>query len=248
MVPAIVRPTRYRSSVGKSGNSSKRSDRAALDPEDVRLAIYGDLASTGQAPGVEALAERLGARKRDVRVALHALATDRHVVLDGDDRVVLAHPFATAPLGFSVMGSRTLWWGGCAWDAFAMPGLLAGESSLLVATTCPACGMAHAWNVNRFGPPGGLQVAHFLVPMAQVWDDVLHACGNQRIFCSEECVDQWLLVSGKERGAVLDLATLWRLARHWYDGRLERGYRRREPRTAATYFRDVGLSGPFWGS
>ena len=41
--------------------------------------------------------------------------------------------------------------------------------------------------------------------------------------------------------------TLWRLARHWYDGRLERGYLRREPAAAAAYFRDVGLHGAFWG-
>ena len=32
----------------------------------------------------------------------------------------MAHPFSTVPLGFSVMGNRTLWWGGCAWDSFAL--------------------------------------------------------------------------------------------------------------------------------
>jgi hypothetical protein len=226
----------------------QRRDRAGLFTEDIRLAVYKQLAKTGRAPEVPALAEHFGVRKRDVRDALEALAAARHLVLDDDDRVVLAHPFATVPLGFSVMGVRTLWWGGCAWDAFAMPSLLPHEESVVVATTCPACGMAHAWNVNRVGPPGGIQVAHFLVPMAHVWDDVLHACGNQRIFCSEECIDQWLLLTGNERGAVMDLATLWRLARHWYDGRLERGYRRRDPQTAAAYFRDVGLVGPFWGN
>jgi hypothetical protein len=45
----------------------------------------------------------------------------------------------------------------------------------------------------------------------------------------------------------MDLATLWRLAQHWYDGRLDRGYQRRDPMTAAAYFRSVGLDGPFWG-
>jgi hypothetical protein len=43
------------------------------------------------------------------------------------------------------------------------------------------------------------------------------------------------------------VATLWRLARGWYSGRLERGYRRREPAEAAEYFSSVGLRGPFWG-
>jgi hypothetical protein len=46
----------------------------------------------------------------------------------------------------------------------------------------------------------------------------------------------------------MDLAALWRLAAHWYDGRLERGHRRRDPERAADYLRDVGLTGPFWGT
>jgi hypothetical protein len=45
----------------------------------------------------------------------------------------------------------------------------------------------------------------------------------------------------------MDLATLWRLARHWYEGRLENGYQRREPVRALDYFRSVGLTGHFWG-
>ena len=42
-------------------------------------------------------------------------------------------------------------------------------------------------------------------------------------------------------------ATLWRLAQGWYDGRLERGYQRREPVEAHAYFAEAGLAGPFWG-
>ena len=48
-------------------------------------------------------------------------------------------------------------------------------------------------------------------------------------------------------GAVIDLATLWRLARGWYAGRLDRGYVRREPAEAHAYFREAGLRGAFWG-
>src|SRR6266516_3966472 len=68
------------------------------------------------------------------------------------------HPFAAVPLGFSVMGARTLWWGGCAWDSFALPHLLPGEDEVLVATRCPACGRPHAWSVGRQRPPDGGQV------------------------------------------------------------------------------------------
>jgi hypothetical protein len=42
------------------------------------------------------------------------------------------------------------------------------------------------------------------------------------------------------------LRTLWRLAAGWYEGRLSRGYVRRDPSSAAAYLAEVGLTGPFW--
>jgi hypothetical protein len=130
---------------------------------------------------------------------------------------------------------------------FALPHLLPDQCPMLVATACPACDRAHAWRVDDRVPPAGGQVAHFLVPAARMWDDVVYTCGNQRIFCSEDCVAIWLNESGHQRVCVLDLPTLWRLAAGWYAGRLERGYVRREPSAAADYLRSVGLSGTFWG-
>ncbi len=218
-----------------------------LDPEDLRLAVYRDLARTGRAPTTTELAARLDLSVPEVRDGLHALAAARHFVLDADERVLMAHPFATIPLGFSVMGRETLWWGGCAWDSFALPHLLADEPEVLVSTRCPGCGRALAWVVGRDAPPAGEQVAHFLIPVKRMWGDVVHTCGNQRLFCGRACVESWLAASANERGYVMDLATLWRLASHWYDGRLEPGYTRREPAAAATYFQSVGLRGPFWG-
>lgn len=219
-----------------------------MDLEDLRLAIYRSLAADGTVPPIDELAADLGATHELVVVGLHQLAAARHVVLDADGTtVVLAHPFATIPLGFSVMGRDTLWWGGCAWDSFAIPHLVPDEPSVLVATTCPACGAAHAWTVDRNGAPPGDQVAHFLVPVAHLWEDVVHSCGNQRIFCDEACVDRWLASTGHQRGDVLDLPALWRLAQGWYAGRLDRGYERKDPASAASYFAWVGLSGPFWG-
>ncbi|MGH8937827.1 MAG: organomercurial lyase [Actinomycetes bacterium] len=219
-----------------------------MDDEDLRLAVYQGFVSTGHAPSVGNLADRSGVAVDDVRAALGRLAAARHVVLDEAGRIVMAHPFASVPLGFSVMGRRTLWWGGCAWDSFALPHLVVAEPDVLVATRCPACDAAHAWVVGRDGPPRGDQVAHFLVPVARMWDDVVHTCAHQRIFCSAACVDSWLGHTGNQRGYVMDLATLWRLAEHWYDGRLDRGYVRREPVAATDYLRGVGLTGRFWGT
>lgn len=218
-----------------------------MDLEDLRLAVYRTFAHGGRAPSTAHLGAELGASADEIHHGLRELATARHLVLDPEGRIVMAHPFSAVPLGFSVMGSSTLWWGGCAWDSFAMPHLLTWEPDLLVATRCQGCGTPHAWNFGRNSPPPGDQVAHFLTPVAYMWDDVVHTCGNQRIFCSEACIDAWLDRTGQQRGYVMDLPTLWRLASDWYTGRLDRGYTRREPAEAADYLSSVGLTGSFWG-
>ncbi|WP_042372813.1 organomercurial lyase [Streptacidiphilus neutrinimicus] len=225
------------------------NDDAAARTEQVRLAVYAHFAATGAAPSPSDLAARTDLPLGRVRPALEALHAHRDLVLDAADRdrILMAHPFASVPLGFSVMGARTLWWGGCAWDSFAIPQLLHGERDVLVATRCPACDAPHAWVVGRDAPPPGEQVAHFLTPVHRIWDDVVHACANQRLFCSGGCVEAWLGATGRQRGYVMDLGTLWRLARGWYAGRTEPGYSRRDPSSAAAYFAEVGLHGPFWG-
>ncbi|MFF7187367.1 organomercurial lyase [Streptomyces sp. NPDC008222] len=217
--------------------------------ERVRLAVYTGFASSGHAPSVPELAALTGLAPDQVRQELHTLHGSHDVVLNprDTDQIVMAHPFASVPLGFAVMGARTLWWGGCAWDSFAIPCLLKDEPDVLVATRCPSCDTPHAWVVGRDAPPQGDQVAHFLTPMRRVWDDVVHTCGNQRLFCSTGCVDTWLHKTGQERGYVMDLGTVWRLARDWYTGRLEPGYTRRDPASATAYFSEVGLHGSFWG-
>lgn len=218
-----------------------------MDTEQLRVAVYRSLAATGRAPRAADLGEQLGADEREVRAGLRQLAAARHLVLGVDDGIVMAHPFATVPLGFSVMGTSTLWWGGCAWDAFAVPHLIPGQSPVLVATRCPSCTRPLAWSVGNEEPPSGDEVAHFLVPTAHMWDDVVHTCSHQSLFCSNECVDNWLDRNGHDEGYVMDLTTLWRLASDWYTGRLDYGYQRREPSQAADYMRSVGLRGPFWG-
>lgn len=215
--------------------------------ERVRAGIYRGFADQARMPSDDQLAAEVDIGRSEVRVAIQELAARRHLALAADGHVVLAHPFAAANFGFSVMGERRLWWGGCAWDSFAIPNLVPDEPRVLVATACPGCGRPLAWHVTSDRAPDGAEVAHFLVPMHQVWDDVVHTCSNQRLYCSEECVDLWLTTTARAKGYVMDLATLWRLARDWYAGRLDSPYQRRDPDSAKHYFQSVGLRGSFWG-
>lgn len=147
--------------------------------EDLRVAVYRSFADTGGPPGRTSVASAFDVPEVEVDEGLRALARTRHVVLDSHDQVVMAHPFAAIPLGFSVMGATTLWWGGCAWDSFALPHLLPEQDPVLVATRCPNCGRPLAWDVRREAPPAGDEVAHVLVPVARIWDDVVHTAATR---------------------------------------------------------------------
>jgi hypothetical protein len=215
--------------------------------ERVRRAIYDSFAGTGRCLRPDEIGAALSMGDADVKDALDWLAANRHLALDASGDVVMAHPFTSRNLGFSVMGEKTLWWGGCAWDSFAIPHLVPDDHRVLVATACPSCDAALAWHVSRDGPPTGTEVAHFLVPMQDCWNDVVHTCANQRIFCTRDCVQRWLDRTNQALGYVMDLPTLWRLAAGWYSGRLASPYERRDPQGAADYFRSVGLHGAFWG-
>jgi hypothetical protein len=158
-----------------------------ISAERVRHAIYSQLASTGTAPTPSDVAEAFDTITEVVERTYDDLATARHIVLGSGYDVVMAHPFATVNLGFSVMGMSTLWWGGCVWDSFAIPHLVPFDDEVLVATTCQGCGSAHSWVITTREPPQGDQIAHFLMPMSEAWDNVVRTCGNQRVFCDADC-------------------------------------------------------------
>jgi hypothetical protein len=167
-----------------------------VDTEDLRLAVYHGFVDSGRAPTTPALAAQLGVEPGDVRDGLRLLDRQLQLVLDADGQIVMAHPFSAVPLGFAVMGSATLWWGGRAWDSFALPHVVSAEPEVLVSTRCPGCGAALAWVVGRERPPAGAELAHFLVPAAQHSDDAVHTCRNQRLFCGERRIEAWLERTG----------------------------------------------------
>ena len=89
-------------------------------------------------------------------------------------------------------------------------------------------------------------MAHFLVPAARWWDDVVRTCSTIRLACDAGHVEDWAAAGGERVGAVVDLTTMWRLGKVWYGDRLHDDHRRRTPEEAAAVFAELGLSGPFW--
>ena len=59
-------------------------------------------------------------------------------------------------------------------------------------------------------------------------------------------MDAWLDERGYQKGAVLDLETVWGLSKAWYRGRLDADWRGRSAEEAQAILEAVGLSGSFW--
>jgi hypothetical protein len=85
----------------------------------VRRAIFAAFAETGAPPEVED------------RPALRALAEQHVVVLDDDERIVMAHPFAAHRGGTRVDAGGRRWWGNCAWDAYGIVAALGLEDATI---------------------------------------------------------------------------------------------------------------------
>lgn len=66
------------------------------------------------------------------------------------------------------------------------------------------------------------------------------------LFRGEEHVDAWLTARGYDRGDAMTLATLWQVARTWYDGRLEAEPLTRGIDDKQAILDRAGLTGDFW--
>jgi hypothetical protein len=78
--------------------------------EWVRRAVYDAFAATGRCPSRTDLSALLGIGQDEADRGLAELAAARHIALDPAGEVVMAHPFTSTSLNFSVMGERALWW------------------------------------------------------------------------------------------------------------------------------------------
>ena len=70
-----------------------------MDTEDLRIAVYRWFATTGRPPDALTLAVQFDGDESEVQAGLRRLAESRHLVLDRDGHIVMAHPFSAMPLG-----------------------------------------------------------------------------------------------------------------------------------------------------
>jgi hypothetical protein len=149
-----------------------RGTLAAMTPDDLatRNATYRLFAELGRAPTVDEVADATGQGSEVVRSALRRLHDAHALVLDGDDRLLMANPFSAVETPHRVEAGGRTWYANCGWDAFGIGVVLRADST--VHTTCADCGEAIDLEVRDYRPTDPRPLFHVLVPAAEWWSDI----------------------------------------------------------------------------
>jgi hypothetical protein len=129
---------------------------------------------------------------------------------------------------FVVASAEQKWWGGCAWDSFGIMAAL--DQRCWWPPPAVGCGRPLALLADPQAPPPEPYVAHFLVPApagGTTWSGPARPSAWP---ATPEHVEAWAAEAASRVGAVVDLATMWRLGKVWYADRLHDDHRRRTPR------------------
>jgi hypothetical protein len=59
-------------------------------------------------------------------------------------------------------------------------------------------------------------------------------------------VDRWATAKKRQRGTIVSLEDVWRLAKAWYTDPRRPGWRPRTPAESQEILASVGLTEPFW--
>ena len=139
----------------------------------VKLAIYRTLAETAAAPTTHHVAAVTGLAEGEVRAAFGRLHDRRLVVPEPGDatRIRMAPPFSGIPTTFPVDARGRRYYANCVWDAYGI------AAALHVDAVIPASdgftGEPLALEVRGGAPVPLPYVAHFAVPAARWWADIV---------------------------------------------------------------------------
>lgn len=139
----------------------------------VKLEIYRAIADTGKAPTIAQVAAKLGQSATAIREAFQRLLAKRLLVLEpGTFEIRMAPPFSAVPTLFAVAAAGKSYFANCVWDAYGIAAAL--HQDVNVSTSCGCCGEPMTLAVRQSTPVQTLGLAHFAVPAAHWWDDIVY--------------------------------------------------------------------------
>ena len=139
----------------------------------VKLAIYEITADTGRVPNSSDVARKIDIDKAEVLGSFGRLHAKRLLLPEpgGPTRIRMAPPFSGIPTAFPVEANGKNYFANCVWDAYGIAAALHCD-----AVSCASDGHTGeplTLEVKDGQPVLKPYVAHFAVPAAQWWDDLV---------------------------------------------------------------------------
>lgn len=145
--------------------------KVVLDQE-VRRHIYDQFIKTGMAPIAAEIATALSTPLAEVQTSLQRLAGAHMLVLQKDtSEVLMANPFSAVPTAFLAEAGERLYFGNCIWDVMGIPAML--HQDAVIRASCGDCGTAMILRITNGSLEPAEGVAHFAIPAAHWWDDIV---------------------------------------------------------------------------
>lgn len=138
----------------------------------VKLHVYTVIAGTTRVPRVAEVATALNCAETEVKEAFLRLRQKRLLYLEADTAEIrMAPPFSAVPTDFLVQVGRKGYYANCVWDAYGVAAAL--RCDVTVEASCGCCGERLPMEVRNFAPVPYGWAAHFAVPAAHWWDDLV---------------------------------------------------------------------------
>jgi len=140
----------------------------------VKLSIYETIADGGAVPTADEVAHALRVPLADVKAAFLRLESKRLLVLEPGSpaRIRMAPPFSGIKTPFAVLVGDKEFYANCVWDAFGVAAALRDDA--IINASDGHTGEAIVLEVRDGKPPSHDALAHFAVPAAHWWDDIIH--------------------------------------------------------------------------
>jgi hypothetical protein len=139
----------------------------------VRTAIYAWIAEKTEAPVVRELAGILSEPPEAIREACGRLFRKRVLFLEPDGETIrMAPPFSAVPTQHRVRVGDREYFANCSWDSLGIPAALHAPAEVF--SRCEQTLEPIRLHVGREGPEPQPVVAHFAVPAAKWWTDLVY--------------------------------------------------------------------------
>ncbi len=141
---------------------------------EVKLKIYEMTAQNAKIPVAAEVASELGVPREHVEDAFEQLYTKRLIVPEPGDRsrIRMAPPFSGIETTFLVEVGTKSYYANCVWDAFGIPAALHKDG--IIHAVDGLTGERLQLEIKGGKPTPSDYVAHFAVPAAHWWDDIVY--------------------------------------------------------------------------